>query len=778
MSNLPDAPDTNKLTALDGVRRSRTRAAGRYLFKAVREDFAAFLRRVSDRPQSSSPGSTGHHAGWASGLLTNFVRAVAVAVVLGTLAIAVAILLALRDLPLDNSIAEARERELLLEAADGKPLGRVGPLKVSNASRSEFPSHVVTAVISAEDRRFYQHWGVDPVGILRAARRNFAAGAVIEGGSTITQQLVKLRMLNNERTLGRKLREGLAAIWLEMRLPKDEILTRYLNSVYMGAGAQGLPAAAKLYFNKELAELTLSEAALLAGLIKAPSRFNPLRNSNVAQERAEVVLNTMEQTGAIDRQSIEDAKAHPASLNPPVLELEADSWFSDWVAREAQDVTGRFAGTTKVRTTLVPELQSLGEQVIADALNANAERNVSQGALVAMRPDGAVVAMVGGRDYKESQFNRSVQAQRQPGSAFKVFVYMAALRQGWTLNDTIEDTPLEIDGWRPDNFNGRYSGTVRLADAFARSLNAATVRLAQKVGIENVIGAARDLGISAPLPKVPSLALGSAEVNLLNLTAAYAGIMAGRAPLQPWGVTSFSSPERPRVMTIGAPVKPRQELGVLRSRLIELLRLPVDAGTAQAAALDGLAAGKTGTTQNHRDAWFVGFNESLVVGIWVGNDDRTPMDNVTGGSLAAGVWKNFMTRAAALPQVAAAPSIHEINPIEEPAVAATPSEPGKPPHSQGQCDYRACAATYQSFDPADCSYRPYGRASRARCEKSPLASRAGDGAPKSELAAASEASSGRCNLATCGASYSSFRSSDCTYQPYDGGPRRLCVKPR
>ena len=296
------------------------------------------------------------------------------------------------------------------------------------------------------------------MGIVRAARRNYSSGRIVEGGSTITQQLVKLKLVGNDRTFARKLREAFAAMWLEMRLGKDEILTRYLNGVYMGAGAQGIPAAAELYFNKRPSELTLSEAALLAGMIKAPSRYNPLHNLPAAQARAAVVLHAMADDGQIDKPTAEAAIAQPAILHPPAIDTEAGTWFSDWVAQEAQDVTGTFPGTLRVRTTLDPRIQAAAEQVVGDALRDAAPRHVSQAALVAMRANGSVVAMVGGRSYKASQFNRAVQAQRQPGSAFKLFVYMAALRSGLQPGDPIDASPISIGAWEPKNFGGRTYG--------------------------------------------------------------------------------------------------------------------------------------------------------------------------------------------------------------------------------------------------------------------------------------------------------------------------------
>jgi penicillin-binding protein 1A len=624
---------------------SRSATGARVFLRAVRHDLSALRRRLGAR--FARPATrAGRSADAIRSPVWKVIRRIAALVVFGLLAMAATILSVLRDLPPDRSMVETRGRAIALEAADGQPLGRIGPLKIADASREEFPRLLVMAVLSIEDRRFYDHWGVDLQGIVRAAWHNFDAGTIVEGGSTITQQLVKMRLSDHERTYGRKLRQAFLALWLEMHLSKDEILTRYLNGIYMRAGAQGVPAAARLYFDKRPSELTLPEAALFAGLIKAPSRFNPLLNPELAIERAALVLDAMVDNRVIDRATANDAKAHPAVPRPSGLASSAGTWFSDWVASEAMDVTGAFAGSMRVRTTLVPDLQHIGEQVIADALSKNAYHNVAQAALVAMRPDGAVVAMVGGRDYKESPFNRAVQAKRQPGSAFKLFVYMAALRDGLTLEDPIDAGPLRVGDWQPENYGGRQYATVSLGDAFARSINTAAVRLSQQVGLDHVIAAARDLGITSPLPKVPSLALGSSEVSLLNLTTAYAAVLAGRAPVRAWGVTSFASPTQPRLMSVGPVTGAQQPLGHLQATLTRLLQLPIEHGTAREAKLAGFAAGKTGTTQDDRDAWFIGFNNSLVVGIWVGNDDRSPMRDVTGGSLPAVMWKDFMTKAA------------------------------------------------------------------------------------------------------------------------------------
>jgi 1A family penicillin-binding protein len=739
-----------------------TAIAARHLLQALRHDLAllrdrllALLARAGARRHLGRSGRKRHP------FLTCIIG-LAILTGLGVLTSAATMLWALLDLPIDEASLKARDRGIALTAADGTPLGRIGPLKLGDAPREAFPQLLVKAVLSIEDRRFYEHRGIDFSGMARAARRNYGAGATIEGGSTITQQLVKLRFLGNERTYARKLREAFLAVWLELHLSKDEILTRYLNSIYMGAGAVGVPAAARLYFDKSPSELDLAESALLAGLIKAPSRFNPLQNPSIAYERAAQVLDAMVENRAIDARAANDAKAHPATLKRPARIPASGTWFADWVAQEALGVTGNFAESTRVTTTLVPEMQRLAEKVIADALQKHADRNVSQAALVAMRPDGAVLAMVGGRDYRESQFNRAVQARRQPGSAFKLFVYMAALRNGFKPDDSIDATAPEVDGWEPENYAGREYATVTLAEAFARSINTAAVRLALRVGLDKLITAARDLGINTPLQKVPSLALGSSEVNLLNLTAAYAAVLAGRAPVRPWGVASLASPNQARAISVGPLAGPQQPLGAdLQAALIRLLQLVIERGTAREAALNGFAAGKTGTTQDNRDAWFIGFNGSLVVGVWVGNDDRSPMREVTGGTLPAEIWKDFMIKASSRTPaegLMASSRTGEGASLEE----------QKP---QAKCDYRACAAKYQSFNADDCTYQPYGGGRRRQCEKA--ATTAQIEWPEQ---AVSDQGQHQCNYVACAQVYSSFRREDCSYQPYEGGPRRLCQR--
>jgi len=732
-------------------------------------------------------------------VLRRFAIGIITLATVGALALSGAMLWAIYDMPLERP-SDVAKPALLLEAADGDALGRVGSLKLADAARGDFPDRLVQAVLSIEDRRFYSHFGIDPVGIGRALRRNAEAGEIVEGGSTITQQLVKMRIVGNDRTLARKLREALTAIWLDQRVGKEEILTRYLNTVYLGAGAHGMPAAARLYFDKRLDELNVAEAAMLAGLIKAPSQFNPLRDLEGARDRAALVIDAMSENGAIDPQTAADAKTRPATLHPTMEAAQAGSWYADWVAREAAGVTGSFTRSVRVRTTLDPRLQRLAEGVINGSLTREGARaGASQAALVALRPDGAVLAMVGGRDYRDSQFNRAVEANRHPGSAFKLFVYLAALRKGLGPNDTINAGPIEINGWEPENFGGRQYGRVTLADAFARSINTAAVRLAMDVGLDEVIRAARDLGIDARLPKNPSLALGAVEVSLLDLTGAFASVRAGRTRVEPWGITAFGAEGQERLQTMGPPmVGSQQSLGRYQQPMIDLLRLVLERGTGRAAALNGFAAGKTGTSQNHRDAWFIGFNESLIVGVWVGNDDGTPMKRVVGGTLPASIWKRFMTEAAGLvaqgdarvanttdgraAQAASQPQTSQSQASQsqgsQGSLASQPAQASSNEPQQAQCDYRACASR-RSFRPSDCTYQPYSGPRRS-CEM-----RARSATPLEEVSRppspgeppqspAQARAQGQCNMDICSRFYSSFNASDCTYQPYGGGSRRVC----
>jgi len=633
-------------------------------------------------------------------------RYVVVAAIVGLLAVpalsAASLIWALHDVHFPSPEEVTSPRVVTLEAADGEDLPKNGAVQLPPIDVRNMPADVINAVLSIEDRRFYRHGPLDLESVVRAFTQNFEAGQIVSGGSTITQQLVKILFLSPQRTYRRKIDEAAIAIWLEHRLSKDQILTAYLNNVYLGSGATGFPAAAKVYFSKDVHDLTLPEAAMLAGMINAPSQHDPLHDLNAARARAATVLDAMVANGKLSAEDALVAKLHPATPNPTPISPPSTGWFADWVYGNALAATPALAGTVRVRTTLDLHLQ----QIAADAVNSvlvssGAEKHATQAALVAMRPDGAVVAMVGGRSYADSQFNRAVQAKRQPGSAFKLFDYYAALRQGYSPDDDILDEPVDVKGWEPENYGRRYHGRVTLAEAFAESLNAATVRLSQQVGIKQVIAAARDLGLRAPLANVPSLALGTADASLLDLTSAYASVRAGVAPVEPWGIASVRLGSDAREVPVGRPDTPQHSLAPYQDKLIGLLRGVVEHGTGRAAALPGFAAGKTGTSQDYRDAWFIGFNDSLVVGVWVGNDDHSPMRRITGGTLPALIWKRFMEQAGGSAATAQ----------QQPQAPKGLLDQGTLTPAAGtqtaQCNIPACEQFYQSFRASDCTYQPY-----------------------------------------------------------------------
>lgn len=542
----------------------------------------------------------------------------------------------------------AEATALVLADRNGDRFGTRGAFVGDMVELAELPPYVPAAVISIEDRRFYRHFGVDPIGLARAAVANLLAGDIRQGGSTITQQLARVLYLNRERTFSRKIHELMIALWLESRMTKDEILARYLNEIYFGGGAHGIDGAARRYFAKPASRLNLSEAAMLAGLIKAPSALAPTNNLEAARARAEVVLATMVETGAITREMAEYARAHPAELAIETAAHPDRHYFSDWVAHEFSQRMNPARGTVQVVTTLDPELQDLAAEVVASTLaEKGAEANVGQAALVAMAPDGAVLAMVGGRSYEESQFNRAVQARRQPGSLFKIFVYLAALDAGYRPSDTLVDRPVNVGGWTPENYGETYKGPIPLRTALASSINSIAVQLAEEVGVDNVIAKARSLGISTELRRDLSLALGTSEVTLMEMTGAFAGIANGGDLVRPWGIAEVLRDgeavyrrRADRTETAGEAVLPWK-----RDQILDMMRAVVTSGTGQRAAFGWPSAGKTGTSQDYRDAWFVGFTDHLIAGVWVGNDDESPMKGVTGGSLPAEIWREFMAQA-------------------------------------------------------------------------------------------------------------------------------------
>lgn len=553
--------------------------------------------------------------------------------------------------PLSRSLQPNVPPSITLESADGQFITRRGATVGKPVAIAALPAHVPEAFIAIEDRRFYSHWGIDPRGIVRAMWRNLRAGGVRQGGSTITQQLAKGAFLTADRTAGRKIREVMIAFWLELWLTKDQILERYLSNVYFGDNVYGLRAASRHYFNREPERLTIPQAAILAAMLKAPSRLAPSTNLKGARARAELVMNAMVEAGFLTK--AERAELHPARLSlQPVPETTSGTYFGDWVLPDARDRAGGVYGEQTVTTTLDSNIQ----RIVARAVR-HAPLGKAQVAVVVMKPDGTVVAMVGGKNYDASAFNRATQARRQPGSTFKLFVYLAALRSGMSPDDTVSDTPITEGEYRPGNHDGRYRGPITLRQAFAASSNVAAVRLAQKVGIKAVIGAARDLGVTAPLPENLSIALGSSGMSLVELTQAYAAVAGDRYPVRAHGL-----PEKERGWFASLMDRQRSFSDDQLDGLRDLLASATRGGTGHRAALRTATFGKTGTTQDNRDALFVGYAGGLVTAVWVGNDDNSPLPGVSGGGLPARIWRDIMVSA-----------VEHGEAREEPADAAPPS---------------------------------------------------------------------------------------------------------
>jgi penicillin-binding protein 1A len=548
--------------------------------------------------------------------------------------------------PIQSLEIPKRPPTIQITGVDGSVLATRGEMAGTNVALKDLPSYLPKAFIAIEDRRFYSHYGVDPVGIARAAVTNLLHRGVSQGGSTLTQQLAKNLFLTQERTLQRKLQEAELALWLERKHSKNEILELYLNRVYFGSGAYGVEAAAQRYFGKSAKNVTLAEAAMLAGLVKSPSRLAPNRNPEGAEQRAQVVLSAM-----ADAKFITDAQAQ-ASIGDPSYNVKpvgagTVNYVADWIGEVLDDLVGQIDQNITVETTIDPKLQSFAEAAIIDELAAKSVKfNVSQGALVAMSPDGAVRAMVGGRNYAESQYNRAVTAKRQPGSAFKPFVYLTALEAGLTPETIRQDAPLDIKGWKPENYSHEYFGSVTLTQALAMSLNTVAVRLGLEVGPKNVVRTAHRLGISSKLDANASIALGTSEVTVVELVGAYAPFANGGQGVSPHVVTKIRTGEgkvlydRP-ADRFGQVIEPRYV-----AMMNTMMRETLISGTARKAEIPGwMAAGKTGTSQDFRDAWFIGYTANLVTGVWLGNDDNSPTKKATGGGLPVEVWTRFMRSA-------------------------------------------------------------------------------------------------------------------------------------
>lgn len=551
------------------------------------------------------------------------------------------------DLPMVDVATLTRRPNIRLIDAGGWEIANFGDIYGDTINLKALPPYVPAAVVAVEDRRFYSHPGIDARGLLRAVVTDIRAGARVQGGSTITQQVAKNLFLTPDRTFSRKIREMLLAIKLERMFTKDEILALYMNRVYFGSGIYGFEAASERFFSRPAKDLTVFQAAVLAGLLKAPSHYNPIREPERAKDRAGIVLTTMVETGAITPVQSAAAMSSANQALKAVVNTENHArYFADWVLSQVDSYVGAVNRDLIVHTTLDGRLQAQAETALEKRLaESGAKLKVEQGAIVVLSTDGAVRAMVGGRDYSDSQFNRATQALRQPGSSFKPFVYLAGVEAGYGPEDMITDAPLKIGKWKPQNFSGKYEGPVSYETAFAKSLNTAAVRIAQHVGAKNVVAVAHRLGITADIKPELSLALGSNEVTLLDLTGAYVPFANGGSAVLPYAIESITDRD-------GAPLYAREGGGLGQviapealAVMNHLMTQVIARGTGTAAAFGYPAAGKTGTTNDFRDAWFMGFTADYVTGVWVGNDSGAGMKNVTGGGLPAHIWRDVMMAA-------------------------------------------------------------------------------------------------------------------------------------
>ena len=535
--------------------------------------------------------------------------------------------------------------------ADGSPLATRGGMRGEQLTYPELPRHLVEAVVATEDRRFFDHVGIDIIGLARAAAVNLMAMRVVQGGSTISQQLAKNAFLTPERSFRRKLLEAMMAFWLEAKYEKSEILSMYLNRVYLGAGTYGVDAAARRYFGVGASEITLEQSAVIAGLLKAPSRYAPSNNPEAARKRAAVVVENMLAAGYLSSSEAGKASNRLVKIIARVPSGRTRAvgsggrYFADWIHEQLADYVSQSGRSLVVQTTLDQRLQKAAEQAVSKGLDGEGKKvSAGEAALVAMSDDGAVRAMVGGRSYGKSQFNRAVSAHRQSGSTFKLFVYLAGLEQGFDPQTVFNDRPVNVGSWKPRNFSA-YKGRVTMRDGLSQSLNSVAVQISEKVGRDRVIEAAERLGLASAMKPHPSIALGVTTVTPLELTSAYATVAAGGIGNWSWGINEVRDASG-EVLYQRSGAGPGQVIepdtaDALNNMLVATIR----SGTGRAARLDRPAAGKTGTSQDHRDAWFVGYTADLVAGVWVGNDNGATMKKVTGGGLPARIWRQFMLSA-------------------------------------------------------------------------------------------------------------------------------------
>ncbi len=564
---------------------------------------------------------------------------------------------------------------------NGNYIGRRGIRQLESVPLDTMPDNLIAAVLATEDRRFFTHFGVDLIGTARTLIENLQANEIVQGGSSITQQVARLLFLNSDRTVERKINEAFIALWLEATLTKEEILEIYLDRVYMGGGNFGVAAASEFYFDKPVTEVTLAEAAMLAGLFQAPSRYEPHINLPTARARANEVLTNLVEAGYLTEGQVVGARRNPATAVAGTDQATPD-YFLDWAFEQVKAAVRTRDRVLVVITTLDFEMERAAEEAVELSLRQSGEQyGVRQGAVVVIDPDGAVRAMVGGRDYGASQFNRATNASRQPGSAFKPFVYATAFVNGYTPESVVPDVPITIGDWSPRNFGGGYAGPVTLTTALVRSINTVAVRLAQAIGRDRIVDTAQRMGITTELAITRSLPLGSSEVTVLDMAGAYAVFANGGTRAVPYAFTQIinSAGEVVYDRAGDAPPAARVMLAETIATMNNLLVQVPEWGTGRAAKLDGIpTAGKTGTTNSFRDGWFVGFTGNYVAAVWFGNDNYAPTNNLTGGSLPARTWNRFMTFAHQNVEIVAIPFVdhEEYLAMPQPEITEIEPDPG------------------------------------------------------------------------------------------------------
>lgn len=614
--------------------------------------------------------------------------------VLAAIGLVMAVFVTMRSLPSYSTLKASEHGQMIVvRARDGRELVSIGPSYGEWLDAREIPDVMKNAMIAVEDRRFYDHWGVDPVGVLRSIMVRVEQGYWRQGGSTITQQLARNIFLNNNKTFDRKVREAILALALERKFSKDQILELYLNKVYFGGGAYGVDSASRLFFSHPATELKPAEAAIIAGLVKAPSRYSPTADADAAVSRAAIVLRLMEQEGYI-------SASEAANIDVSTVKLKEDHgqnsvrYFTDWVLPQLDFLIPDSFEPIEVWTTLDVGMQRAATTAIKSNVPGGA-----QGALVSVDRDGAVLALVGGTDYVETNYNRATQAQRQPGSAWKLFVYLAALEAGYTPDTPVYDRQITIDGWTPRNSGGTYAGKIDVRAAFAYSKNTVAAQLGQSVGFGTVASMARRFGITSPISTYPSMVLGASEVRLIDLTAAFAAVQAEGRSVEPYGITRVTTADGELLYERQRGRQDQLVAPYVAAQMTDLLQTAVNTGTGRAAQIGRPAAGKTGTTSSNKDGWFMGFSSGITTGVWMGRDDNARVAGLQGGTAPARAWAAYMRVAT------------EKRPVEEFTTELTLPEWQLEPDDEAW--FGGEGGDYYFFDEDGNPIDPYGRDYRA-----------------------------------------------------------------